>query len=157
MKINQSTGQAAFVVLMLALQKGRTPVRSSTLAQVLGVSDSYLKKVLRHMVDAGLVHAAPGRDGGYTLARPVETVTYGDVISALESIEPPSEVEDLARAVYKRSEHLDQAIAAVRAAHERAAEAYFEQLRTLPVTSLMEDAAVADGLVDWADEATRCQ
>lgn len=61
MRISTSTEQAVFVMLMLALQRGRTPLRSRLLAQRLNVSDSYLKKILKTMVDARLITARPGR------------------------------------------------------------------------------------------------
>ena len=46
MKFNKSIEQAAYVLIMLALQKNHTPVKSQTLSKILNVSDSYLKKIL---------------------------------------------------------------------------------------------------------------
>lgn len=53
MKISKSLEQATFVLLMLALQKEHWPIKSIVFSQRLGVSDSYLKKVLRKLVVAG--------------------------------------------------------------------------------------------------------
>ena len=44
MKISKSLEQAIFVLLMLALQKDKTPVKSFILSKKLEISDSYLKK-----------------------------------------------------------------------------------------------------------------
>ena len=44
MKISKSLEQAIFVLLMLALQKDKTAVKSFILSKKLEISDSYLKK-----------------------------------------------------------------------------------------------------------------
>lgn len=44
MKINKSVEQGVYVLLMMALQKDHAPVKSHVLSQILGVSDSYLKR-----------------------------------------------------------------------------------------------------------------
>lgn len=138
MKMNRSTEQAVFVVLMLALQEEHRPVASSTLARILKVSDSYLKKVLRTLVVAGLVAASPGREGGFTLARPVEELTFGDVFIAMESIEPPATTSRLARSIFPPSEHLERSIALVESTTAAASEAFVQALSTLPLTALLE-------------------
>ena len=44
MKISKSLEQEIFVLLMLALQKDKTTVKSFILSKKLEISDSYLKK-----------------------------------------------------------------------------------------------------------------
>lgn len=46
-KPNTSFEQGLCAMLMMALQKGGEPVPSGVMAEILGVSDSYLKKTLR--------------------------------------------------------------------------------------------------------------
>ncbi|WP_167147013.1 Rrf2 family transcriptional regulator [Actinomyces sp. ZJ308] len=150
MKMNRSTEQAVFVVLMLALQEGHRPVASSTLARILGVSDSYLKKVLRTLVVAGLVEASPGREGGFALARPVEELTFGDVFTVMESIEAPTTTPELALSIFPPSAHLDRSIALVESTMAHASEAFVQALSDLPLTALLEKGAYEEGSVDWA-------
>ena len=150
MRMNRSTEQAVFVMLVLALQEGHRPVASSTLARILQVSDSYLKKVLRSLVLAGLVSAAPGREGGFALSRPIESTTFGDVFSAVESIEPPSSTSRLARALFPPSEHLDHSIALVESRVAAASRAFVAELSALPLASLLEEGAYEQGSIDWA-------
>ncbi len=147
--MNKSTEQAVFAMLMLALQKHHRPVRSSTLARVLRVSDSYLKKVLKAMVDAGLLQAVAGRDGGYCLTRPITEFTYGHVFDALEGFEHPVTSTALARAVYEPSDHLEASIALVDEIHAKAAAAFIAELHQLPLARLLVPDALADGLIDW--------
>lgn len=149
MRISTSTEQAVFVMLMLALQRGRTPLRSRLLAQRLNVSDSYLKKILKTMVDARLITARPGRVGGYVLARPIIDTTLGDVVAAMESMQPPTATRDLAAALFGDSDHVEDGVTAVQGAFAAAHEAYLAQLRALPLTALLVEEAWPDGLVDW--------
>ena len=48
-----------------------------------GVSPAYAAKILRVLRKGGFVTAARGKEGGYTLARPAESIIIGDVIDAL--------------------------------------------------------------------------
>lgn len=55
----------------------------------------FLRRILRDLVDAGLVAAREGRTGGYRLARPAEGITLADVYRAVEPEGPfaPSPAE----------------------------------------------------------------
>jgi Rrf2 family protein len=48
-----------------------------------GVSPAYAAKILRVLRKGGFVKAERGKEGGYTLARPPESIVIADVISAL--------------------------------------------------------------------------
>lgn len=55
------------------------------------ISDSYLEQLVRKLKRAGLVNSVRGAQGGYRLAKPVEEISVGDVLRALEgSIEAVS-------------------------------------------------------------------
>jgi Rrf2 family iron-sulfur cluster assembly transcriptional regulator len=53
------------------------------ISQAEGVSAAYAAKILRVLRKGGFVTAARGKEGGYTLARPAESIVIGDVIDAL--------------------------------------------------------------------------
>src|SRR5437879_3664996 len=53
------------------------------ISQAEGVSPAYAAKVLRTLRKGGFVKAARGKDGGYTLARPAESISIGEVMDAL--------------------------------------------------------------------------
>src|SRR5258708_11664454 len=44
----------------------------------------YLEKVIRDLMRRGLVHARRGPGGGYQLARKADTITFRDIIEAVE-------------------------------------------------------------------------
>jgi Rrf2 family iron-sulfur cluster assembly transcriptional regulator len=53
------------------------------ISQAESVSPAYAAKLLRILRQAGFVNAARGKDGGYTLARPAESIVVGEAIAAL--------------------------------------------------------------------------
>ena len=69
MKINKSVEQATYVLLILALQKKHTPLKSRVLSKTMGVSDSYLKKILMMLKHNELITASASKKVGYQLKR----------------------------------------------------------------------------------------
>ncbi|MEU4047492.1 RrF2 family transcriptional regulator [Streptomyces antibioticus] len=63
---------------------GGGPVGSGQLAEAHGLSPSYLNKQLQQLARAELVVSVPGPRGGFSLAKPLETITLLDVVVAIE-------------------------------------------------------------------------
>jgi Rrf2 family iron-sulfur cluster assembly transcriptional regulator len=53
------------------------------ISQAEGVSPAYAAKLLRALRQGGFVKAARGKDGGYTLARPAQSISIRDVMDVL--------------------------------------------------------------------------
>ena len=75
-------GIKAMVDIALEYGKGRLSV--SQLAEKQGISDAYLEQIIAALKKAGLVDAARGATGGYSLTRPPEDIYVGQVLRALE-------------------------------------------------------------------------
>ncbi len=60
------------------------PVGIRQIAELHGITESYLSKVFARLRKAGLVQSVPGVKGGYKLARPAEEVSFWDIIVAVE-------------------------------------------------------------------------
>jgi Rrf2 family protein len=58
--------------------------RGVEIARVEHIPKYYLEKVIRDLMHRGLVRARRGPGGGYQLARPAETISFRDVIEAVE-------------------------------------------------------------------------
>lgn len=58
--------------------------RGSVIAREEHIPKYYLEKVIRELMKRGLVRARRGPGGGYQLARAPETVSFRDVIEAVE-------------------------------------------------------------------------
>lgn len=58
--------------------------RGSEIARAEHIPKYYLEKVIRDLMRGGLVRARRGPGGGYQLARPPESISFRDVIEAVE-------------------------------------------------------------------------
>lgn len=67
------------------------PVSILSIAQRQEISISYLDKLMAMLKKAGLVESVRGVNGGYTVARPMDEISVGDVLRALEGDLAPVE------------------------------------------------------------------
>lgn len=72
----------------VVMSRADGPVPSQKLAELHGVSPSYLAKHLQQLAKAGLITSTEGRVGGYQLTRAAEEITVLDVVLAIEGREP---------------------------------------------------------------------
>lgn len=73
---------AVQAVLAIAADKAGV-LTAARLADVQGMSYGYLQGILQDLRRAGLLIGHRGSDGGYTLARPAEEISVGDVLRAV--------------------------------------------------------------------------
>ena len=152
MTVNRCVEQGIYVVLILSLQKDHRPLRSSELSDMLSVSDSYLKKVLRRLVLAGILISSRGKEGGFHLARPIEEITAYDVYAALEGGECELKLSGLGYRIFDDDEKFDQGEERVVAAFERATEAFCDELRKLPLSDLVSKEHYQEGTIDFVSQ-----
>jgi Rrf2 family protein len=84
MQISRKIDYALRAVIHLSL---RTDSRPSSVAEIAlreGVPKKFLEKIIQDLIHHGLVRSTRGAQGGYTLARAPEMVTFKDVIEAIE-------------------------------------------------------------------------
>ncbi|WP_339290975.1 Rrf2 family transcriptional regulator [Paenibacillus sp. FSL E2-0201] len=84
MKYSQATDYALHAMLYLVTAASDKPVGVQLLAEKLGVSQTYLSKMMTKLVKAGLIQSAPGANGGYRLKRKSEEISFLDIIHAIE-------------------------------------------------------------------------
>ena len=65
-----------------------TMCSAQDMATVLDVSFTHLQKAVQALAKAGFVETRRGKGGGNRLARPPDQISIGDVVRALEPIEP---------------------------------------------------------------------
>ncbi len=151
MKVHQSVEQGIYVVLMLALEKDHKPVKSSVLSRILGVSDSYLKKILRKMVIAGIITSNARRDGGFQLARPVEELTINDVYHALEGEGNEMKLSGLAHQIFDEDEKLAEDEKRVVEIFDKAFDAFENELKKISISDLLFKTDYTNGKTHWSD------
>lgn len=69
--------------LLVNLRDSATSLR--VIAVELGTSISYLESIAQKFRTAGLIRSTRGPGGGYTLAKPLEEICVGEVLSLLQS------------------------------------------------------------------------
>lgn len=84
MQLAKSFEQAACVLVLLATQQPEKPLTADVLHERIGGSASYIRKIIRKLVVAGLVLSSSGNNGGVHLAKSPEEISIKDVVSAIE-------------------------------------------------------------------------
>ncbi|MEV5001620.1 RrF2 family transcriptional regulator [Nocardioides sp. LML1-1-1.1] len=83
-----SAGVEWAVHCCVVLSQAARPVPAARLADLHGVSRSYLAKHLQALAKAEIVRPVEGRDGGYVLTRPAAEISVHDVVRAVDGPEP---------------------------------------------------------------------
>ncbi|PIV73427.1 MAG: DNA-binding protein, partial [Rhodocyclales bacterium CG17_big_fil_post_rev_8_21_14_2_50_68_7] len=73
---------AVTAMIDLALRQHEGPVTLSGISERNGISLSYLEQLFGKLRRHRLVNSVRGPGGGYTLARPTESISVADVITA---------------------------------------------------------------------------
>lgn len=85
MKFSKGTNYALHTMLHLAMtSQTDKPVGVQQLAEQQSVSPTYLSKILTKLVKERLVVSASGAHGGYALPRDWESISFLDIIHAIE-------------------------------------------------------------------------
>lgn len=84
MRISQEADYAIRIVLYLSEQVPGHIAGAKTIAEQESVSLRFLLKILRKLVQAGLVQSFRGTNGGYSLARLPEETNLKEVIEAID-------------------------------------------------------------------------
>ncbi|WP_163855064.1 RrF2 family transcriptional regulator [Paenibacillus elgii] len=84
MQFSKSTDYALHALIHLGQSEHSNNIGIKELSATLGVSESYLSKIMSKLRQDGIVRAVPGVNGGYELARPAEQITFLDVIQVIE-------------------------------------------------------------------------
>ena len=82
MQINLTTDYAIRCVAELAAAEDY--LSSKDICKAIGVEREFTQKILRRLRDAGIVKAAMGKYGGYSLARPISKISLFDIMSVTE-------------------------------------------------------------------------
>ena len=68
----------------LAEHPGQSSRSAKDVADAFGIPPEALAKILQRLAKAGLLHSQHGINGGYTLARPAQTISAFEVIQAID-------------------------------------------------------------------------
>lgn len=99
-------------LVYLADNRGRA-VQSAEIAEAQNLPKKFLDTILLEIKNLGVISSKKGKGGGYTLLRPTDTISLGQVIRALDG--PFAPVPCVSRTAYARcSDCSDEGICVVR-------------------------------------------
>jgi Rrf2 family protein len=84
MKFTRGISYALQALVQLAQEGGGRPIASHAAARAHGIPERFLLKVLKPLVDAGVLRSLKGPNGGYRLARPAKDITLLEVVEAVD-------------------------------------------------------------------------
>lgn len=84
MKLSSGWEQSVYVLLILSRLPENKSLNSLSLAERLGVSHSYLKKITKSLVNESLIRSLPGKKGGFFLSAPLNTIDFYKIFVAIE-------------------------------------------------------------------------
>ncbi len=87
MKLSTKSRFAVTAMMELALHYHQGPVPLVEIAHRQQVSLSYLEQIFSRLRSAGLVRGQRGPGGGFTLSRPPEEITIGEIVAAAEEVD----------------------------------------------------------------------
>lgn len=84
MKYTKATNYALHIMSYIVMYDGSENLSLQPLASHLNMSPTYLSKILTQLVKANLIKSTPGVNGGYTLRKKKEDISFFDVTQAIE-------------------------------------------------------------------------
>ena len=72
----------------IALRQDQGAVRSKDMSAAISIPSHYLSKVLRKLVEAGILVATKGHNGGFILSRPPSKIRLLHILEAVEAAVP---------------------------------------------------------------------
>ena len=86
MLLSQTSETALRLLIFLARKETSKPVSARRIGETVGGSETYLAKIIRHLVQAGLLRSFRGAAGGVVLDRPASQISLHDVVRAVQGV-----------------------------------------------------------------------
>lgn len=84
MQISRKVDYALRAVIYLTYQNDLRPCSVAEIAAREGIPKKFLEKIIQDLIHQGIVRSTRGAQGGYTLAKDPDRITFKDVIEAIE-------------------------------------------------------------------------
>jgi Rrf2 family protein len=90
MRLTGSVSYAIGILLQVVTVADESPVTAAKIARGCRFPPRFLYRILRRLVDAGLLEGTSGPGGGYRLAKAPKSLTLFDVVAAVDAPPEPS-------------------------------------------------------------------
>lgn len=81
---SQTAAYALRILSYMSVRATGDPIPARDLSKAVDIPPFYLSKIMRRLVEAGLLHSKKGHGGGFTIARPLGEIQFADVLRAVE-------------------------------------------------------------------------
>ncbi|MDB5724417.1 MAG: transcriptional regulator [Novosphingobium sp.] len=145
--LSQQSRYALKALFFLAQQNSEKPLPAAEIAAASNVPRKFLEAILLDLKIAGIIHSTRGKAGGYTLVRPPEKITFGEVIRVTDG--PLALIHCASRRFYRKClDCPDEGACALRRIMIEAR----DQLAAVLDNRTLADAISGDSLIDGDDE-----
>ncbi|MFQ5569755.1 MAG: RrF2 family transcriptional regulator [Rhodothermales bacterium] len=91
MRLTQTAEYALRVLAHMTTLPEGTTSRAQDLSDITDIPLHYLSKIMRRLVNAGLLRSQKGHGGGFKIAKPLTKIRFIDVLQAVDyEVEPTS-------------------------------------------------------------------
>lgn len=97
MKLTRSVSYAVAILLKVQKAPSGDSLTAAKIAKGAKFPPRFLYRVLRRLVDAGLLNGVSGPGGGYSLAKKPRQISLLDIVLAVEGDQEPALLESVAR------------------------------------------------------------
>ncbi len=136
MRITTKSRYGTRLIIDLALNIDKGPVKLSEISKRQGISLKYLEKLIKKLKQTGFVKSVRGPRGGYMLAKPMKNISVGDIVKVLEgsdSITDCSDKENVCGVCNRAGECITQWI------WMEASDAMFKKLNSFKLDKLVKE------------------
>lgn len=84
MKLSAKGDYALRALMDLSMNYNQRLVQTKEISQNHSIPEKFLEQILRELKNAGIITAKSGQNGGYTLSRSPDKITFGEVIRVFE-------------------------------------------------------------------------
>ncbi|MBL9122686.1 MAG: Rrf2 family transcriptional regulator [Planctomycetaceae bacterium] len=96
MQLTRSVSYAIGILLNVERARSAGPVTATKIARRDQFPPRFLYRVLRRLVDAGILTGVSGPGGGYALARPAKKISLAEIVEAVEGPQEATVLEPVA-------------------------------------------------------------
>jgi Rrf2 family iron-sulfur cluster assembly transcriptional regulator len=93
MRLTRSVSYAVGILVQIHQLAGEGQITAARISRGCRFPPRFLYRILRRLVDAGLLRGTSGPGGGYALAKSPKSITLLDIVSGVESAPAPSVLE----------------------------------------------------------------
>jgi len=151
MKLTVGFQQSIVLMTLVATQADNQGLNIGVIASQMKVNESYLRKLARKLVEAGLLSSSRNKFSGYTLSKEPKEISLLDIFNAIEGAESFLSITDTIHQTFAgiQEDYVGKKMDEVLILLEQAEELYRQKLTTYTLEQLLPDEKSGFSSIDW--------